>query len=113
MSSLSYPLYITYGSLTLTEDYLSIVRSAILSALQTELEERAYHPDYGLPRVEFESVGSLTEIMAICRQAIAEGLEGYPEVTYELRARINDDGLMELLVAYVVDETSDSLEVLI
>lgn len=109
MSSLKYPLAISDGSVTLTDNYALIVQGAIMSALVTELEERAYRPDYGLPRLEFESVSNLTEIMSICRQTIAEGLVNYPDVSYELRAALTDDGLLDLSILYEIgDETFES-----
>lgn len=113
MASVGYPLSVSYGSLELTDDYPTIVKQAILSALQTELEERSYVPEYGLPRSEFESVSSIVSMMAICRQAISEGLEGYSGVTYDLRGSIGDSGLLTLLVSYQVLETTGRLEVLI
>ena len=111
MQGFVYPLEVFRGSLKLTSDYPTLVKNAILSSLNTELEERVFRPTYGL---EFQAVDNLTAIFATIRQAIAEGLENYPEVSFDLKGRIDDSGMVEVVVGYITpDGLSGSVEVAI
>ena len=114
MQGFVYPLEVFRGSLKLTSDYPTLVKNAILSSLNTELEERVFRPTYGLDPQEFQAVDNLTAIFATIRQAIAEGLENYPEVSFDLKGRIDDSGMVEVVVGYITpDGLSGSVEVAI
>lgn len=107
-----YPFETYQGSLKLTSDYPTLVKNAILSSLNTELEERVFRPTYGLDPQEFQAVDNLATVLSTCRQAIALGLEDYPDVDFDLRGRVDDSGVVEVVVAYsVADSISGSVEV--
>ena len=112
MQGFVYPLEVSKGSLRLTSDYPTLVKDAIVSSLNTELEERVFRPDYGLDPQEFQAVDNLVTILATCRQAIALGLEDYPDVDFDLRGRIDDSGMVVVWVVYsVADSVSGNVEV--
>lgn len=114
MQGIVYPLEVSKGSLKLTSDYPTLVKNAILSSLNTELEERVFRPIYGLDPQEFQTVDNLVTILATCRQAIALGLEDYPDVDFDLRGRIDDSGMVVVVVAYsVADSIDGKLEVIL
>lgn len=109
-----YPFEVYQGSIKLTSDYPTLVKNAILSSLNTELEERVFRPTYGLDPQEFQAVDNLATVLTTCRQAIALGLEDYPDVEFDLRGRVDDSGMVEILVVYnVADSISDSVEVVV
>ncbi len=112
MKGLVYPLALLGGNLETTENYVGLVRNAIYSGLQTQLEERVFRPDYGLDPQEFQAVNSVIIVLGVVRQAIESALEDYSDVTFEAKASIADDGKMDILVIYVCpDEEPKTLEV--
>lgn len=107
MAGLKYPLEIVNGGLRVSKDYPSLVLSAILSSVNTRTEERVMRPEYGREDEEFQSVSSLVDTLGNLRQTITLGLEGYPDVTFELSGSISEGGLVEATVAY---QCPDGLE---
>lgn len=107
MTGLSYPLSVANGSLSLTKDYPSLVKEAILSCIWTKQEERVMRPEYGREDSEFISVNNLVDILSSLRQSVQLGLEGYPDASFELLGGIDDNGLVEIQVIY---QCSDGLE---
>ena len=112
--SLRYPLEALNGKLVLTDSYPVIVGQSILAALQTRLEERVYRPEFGLPDHTFDSIGNLALILAEVRGTIELAIaEDFPEVTFQVLGGVNDDGRLDLTVAYQSPEFSDRVEVTI
>lgn len=112
MQGLIYPLRLSGGNLETTKNYADLVRNAIYSGLQTKLDERVFRPTYGLDPQEFQIVHSVVIVLGIVRQTIVDALEGYPDVTFEAKAAIADDGLMDILVIYICpDEAPRTLEI--
>ena len=93
MSGLSYPLTANNGSLLIVSTYIDRVGQALLSSLQTRLEERVYRPEYGLDDQEFQTTSRLTDILNTIRQALETGLEGFDDVELDIRGTFTDDGV--------------------
>lgn len=112
MTRLSYPLEASNGSLKLVTDYPNRIGQAILSAVATELEERVLRPEYGLDPQEFNTISDITMILATIRETVERGLEDLPGVTFDLRGALNDDGMVAVLISYMVaDGSRGQLEV--
>lgn len=104
MRGFVYPLAINGGTLEVTDHYPTIVKNAIKSGLLTQTEERVMRPEYGLNAQEFQSIQNMSDILAEVRSAIAIALEGFSDVSFELRAAINEDGRLDIVVVYQVNE---------
>lgn len=114
MTGLKYPLEASNGGLELVTTYPAKVGQAILSALATELEERVLRPEYGLDPQDFTTISDITMILVTIRETIERGLEDLSGVTFDLRGTINDDGMVAVLISYMVAEgTQGQLEVVI
>lgn len=112
MQGFRYPLTISNGSLEVTDDLPKLVSGAILSSILTLREERVFRPEYGRDEQVFDSINSLVDLLGSLRRAIATGLEGYPQVTYELLGSIGDDGRAYIQVLYTCpDEIERTIEV--
>ncbi len=112
MQGLIYPLRLSGGNLETTKNYADLVRNAIFSGLQTQLDERVFRPEYGLDPQEFQAVSSVVTVLGIIRQTIVDALVGYQDVTFEAKASIADNGLMDVLVIYICpDEAPRTLEI--
>lgn len=112
MKGLQYPLKLSGGNLETTVTYADLVRNAIYSGLQTKLEERVMRPEYGLDPQEFQTVNSVILVLGVVRKTISDALSGYPEVTFEAKASMAEDGLMDILVIYICpDEEPRTLEI--
>ena len=104
MQGLKYPLEIAKGGLVLTKRYENLVEDAIQSSVRTRTEERVMRPEYGREDEEFQAVNSIVELLGNLRRAIVIGLEGYPEVVFELSGAINEMGLVDVTVGYSCPE---------
>lgn len=104
MQGFRYPLTISSGSLDITDELPKLVSGAILSSVLTLQEERVFRPDYGRDEQVFTCVNSLVDLLGSLRRAIAIGLEGYPQVNYELLGSIGDDGRAYIQVLYTCDD---------
>lgn len=113
MLGLVYPLtYDSKGSIETTDDYPQLVRQSLISCLQTLVEERVMNPEYGLNEYEFTSANNLPNILADFRQTINEAvLPDFPDVAFDLRGRLGDDGCLRVRIQYQVgDEPPDTVE---
>ncbi len=112
LRGLSYPLSLNGGNLAIDSEYPKLVRNAIFSGLLTQEEERVMRPEYGLEPPEFKTVTDVVANLQAIKSKLAIALEGYPDVDFELRGAINEDGRMDVIVIYQVsDETPTSLSV--
>lgn len=112
MQGFRYPLTTTNGSVEVTDELPKLVSGAILSSILTLQEERVFRPEYGRDEQVFDSINSLVDLLGNLRKAIATGLEGYPEIRYELLGSIGDDGKAYIQVLYTCpDELERTIEV--
>lgn len=101
MASLRYPLQAYKGKLVTTEDYPTIIGDRILAAVQTQLEERVYVPDFGIEDATFKPVADLAAVLSDIRRSVAMALETDPEVAYDVLGSVQDNGSLYILVRYV------------
>lgn len=100
MQGFVYPLKLDNKGVKVTDDYAQLVKNAIVSGILTKQEERVMRPEYGLESQEFDVVSDIVTTLAKIRDTVTLALEGYPDVSFELRGSINDSGLLDVLVTY-------------
>ena len=111
---LTYPLTVDdFGRLSVVTDYPTKVKQAIVSALLTEEDERVYRPEYGRDVQAFDTSGDVVALLARLRDTLALGLEGYPDVTFELSGSLGDTGALEVEVYYQCPDADGSISLVL
>lgn len=113
MKAVKLPLQVLDGRVILTDDYPTIVKQNIVSAIVTYQDERVYRPEFGLEDPVFTAIDTVPGMLGLVKTAIAGALaEDFPEVTYTVLGSVNDDGKLDIVVNYRVgDSDPDQVEI--
>ena len=114
MKSISFPLEIIDGDLSVDQDATEIIQSEILSILQTRKHERVFRQNYGTPNFLLRKLDInylLLEINAALQISLV-GL-GFAQVVVEVdsdiseflsRMHLHQQGLVNLVISYKVGD---------
>jgi hypothetical protein len=97
-SAAVYPLQVVDGKLVLTDDYPTLVKQAIIHAINTKLGELVWHPELGTGYLVFDR--SVPEVLRQMREALEFSLKSYPQVSFKLYAQPSDTGQLSVLITY-------------
>ncbi len=111
MTTFTYPIQLTNGSIALTSDYSRVVPEVIAHILQTKVEERVLNPDFGVSEYTFENAYDLPRMLRSLESSLAAGLAEYPGITFNLVASLDDSGQVPVTCYYQVDELESSITV--
>jgi hypothetical protein len=108
MKSISFPLEIIDGDLSVDQDATEIIQSEILSILQTRKHERVFRQSYGTPNFLLRKLDInylLIEINAALQISLV-GL-GFAQVVVEVDSDISElqQGLVNLVISYKVGDS--------
>jgi hypothetical protein len=111
-TEISYPFTIApNGDLETTSSRVEQCRQAILATLKTKEGERVYRPEFGLPEVLFKT-SQMGALLGAVRTALDEALRPeYADCEYQLKGQIGDDGIAIVIIAYTIEEITDTLKV--
>lgn len=113
MKAVKLPLHATDGRVMLTDDYPTIVKQNIISAIITYQDERVYRPEFGIEDPVFTAIDTVPGMLGLVKTAIAGALdEDFQDITYTVLGSVNDDGKLDLVVKYRVgDSDPDQVEI--
>lgn len=108
LRGLSYPLSHDNGDLVITDNYVELVRQAIVHSIQTIKGELVWTPGYGRDWLVFDSSFDTARILAKLRASIAKGLEGYSGVSFSLLGGWTSEGELTVVVNYFTPDSDPS-----
>lgn len=98
IQGLKYPLELKGGGLALSSD-VELVAQGILSILKTRPGERVMLPRYGVRDQVFDAVRDASDVSMEIQRALDTQLQ-IPGVIVNVTAQANDDGLVQVTVAW-------------
>lgn len=84
MTTLSYPITAANGGLLLTSEPEKLAPEVIKHVLMTVQEERVLNPEFGVSDQTFNLLPDIPGYIQELEQALAYGLQEYPEISVKL-----------------------------